>query len=438
MAVENDGRRTMELKYTSRLLRRRRNTDQWECSLSHTDPLTGETVRTYHTLVAKTQRQAERARDALIVDLELRGGAVGGGVTVHDFMGAFLSYKEKSSTIEPSTVRSYRAESRLICTYLGNVALADLSVPEVNRWMANMTANGYAPKSAAKPFRLLKQALKWAMSQDLVRKNVCEYCKPPKRVKTPINALDRAERTRMLKLAVVAEATSPLGLAVELALTTGMRRGEVCALRWSDVGNDGTVTVSHALGNGEGGFYLKEPKTGSSARTIPLTAHTAAILKAKRADSRRVLAEMGVPAGDPFVLGTQEPESRPYNPTQLGKDFSAFCKMNGFDCTFHDLRHTFATMMIGNGCDVRTVASYLGHASVSMTLDIYADVDPEAKRAAVGKVDESFDLDMSSPALWEPQTAQPAAGPEGLTFTVAQLEAMLAEARRREAGHEGA
>ena len=429
----------MELKYTSRSLRRRRNTGQWECSLSHTDPVTGEVVRTYHTLVAKTQRQAERARDALIVDLELRGDAVGGGVTVRDFMGAFLSYKEKSSTIEPSTVRSYyRAESRLICTYLGNVALADLSVPEVNRWMANMTANGYAPKSVAKPFRLLKQALKWAMPQDLVRKNVCEYCKPPKRVKTPINALDRAERTRMLKLAVVAEATSPLGLAVELALTTGMRRGEVCALRWSDVGNDGTVTVSHALGNGEGGFYLKEPKTGSSARTIPLTAHTAAILKVKRADSRRVLAEMGVPAGDPFVLGTQEPESRPYNPTQLGKDFSAFCKMNGFDCTFHDLRHTFATMMIGNGCDVRTVASYLGHASVSMTLDIYADVDPEAKRAAVGKVDESFDLDMSSPALWEPQTAQPAAGPEGLTFTVAQLEAMLAEARRREAGHKGA
>ena len=438
MAVENDGRRTMELRYTSRSLRRRRNTDQWECSLSHTDPLTGETVRTYHTLVAKTQRQAERARDALIVDLELRGGAVGGGVTVRDFMGAFLSYKEKPGTIEPSTVRSYRAEGRLICTYLGNVALADLSVPEVNRWMARMTADGYAPKSVAKPFRLLKQALKWAMSQDLVRKNVCEYCKPPKRVKTPINALDRTERTRMLRLAVAAEATSPLGLAIELALTTGMRRGEVCALRWSDVGDDGTVTVSHALGNGEGGFYLKEPKTGSSARTIPLTAHTAAILKAKRADSRRVLAEMGVPAGDPFVLGTQEPESRPYNPTQLGKDFSAFCKMNGFRCTFHDLRHTFATMMITNGCDVRTVASYLSHASVSMTLDTYADVDPEAKRAAVGKVDESFDLDMSSPALWEPQAAQPAAGQEGLTFSVAQLEAMLAEAKRREAGHEGA
>ncbi len=57
----------MDTRYTSRSLRRRRNTDQWECSLSNTGPVTGEVVRTYHTLVAKTQRQEERARDALIV-----------------------------------------------------------------------------------------------------------------------------------------------------------------------------------------------------------------------------------------------------------------------------------------------------------------------------------------------------------------------------------
>lgn len=71
----------------------------------------------------------------------------------------------------------------------------------------------------------------------------------------------------------------------------------------------------------------------------------------------------------------------------------ALCKTNGFSCTFHDPRHTFITMMVAGGCDVRTVTSYLGHASVSMTLDLYADVDPEAKRAAVGKVDESLDAE---------------------------------------------
>ncbi len=101
-----------------------------------------------------------------------------------------------------------------------------------------------------------------------------------------------------------------------------------------------------------------------------------------RAESIRKMAAFGL-SGDPFILGTQEPDSCPYNPTQLGKDFAAFCKMNGFSCTFHDLRHTFATMMIAADTDVRTVASYLGHASVSMTLNIYTNVDSDAKRAAV-------------------------------------------------------
>lgn len=117
-------------------------------------------------------------------------------------------------------------------------------------------------------------------------------------------------------------------MAIEFALTTGMCRGEVCALRWSDLGDDGAITVWRALGSADSGYYVKEPKTRRS-RAIPL----------------------------------------------IGR--------------------TFATMMIAGGCDARTVASYLGYASVSMTLDTYADVDPEAKRAAVSKVAEAFDVDMS-------------------------------------------
>ena len=424
----------MDTRYTSRSLRRRRNTDQWECSLSHTDPVTGEVVRTYHTLVAKTQRQAERARDALILDLERKGGAVGSSMSVREFMDQFLAYKEGSGTIEPSTVRGYRAEARQIDSHIGNVRLADLSVEDVSGWMRDMGDDGYAPKSVSKPFRLLKQALKWGIAQDLITKNPCDFCKPPRRARTPINALSREERTRMLRLAMQAE-PQPLGFAVEIALTTGMRRGEVCALRWSDLSDDGTITVSHALGNGPGGFYVKEPKTGSSVRTIPLTKHLNTMLSARRRDAERVAREMGVSLGDPYILGTQEEKSRPYNPTQLGKDFAAFCKMNGFSCTFHDLRHTFATMMIAGGCDVRTVASYLGHASVSMTQDIYADVDPDAKRAAVDKVADSFDVDLDSLYDFPSPAAAPSAGAGALTFSVDQLKAMLAAAEEKEVGH---
>src|SRR5699024_5270410 len=135
-----------------------------------------------------------------------------------------------------------------------------------------------------KPFRLLKQALKFAMAQDLITKNPCDYCKPPKRVMTPINALNREDRTRMLKIARRAQ-PEPLGIAIELALTTGIRRGEICALRWSDLNDDHTITVRRALGNGDGGFYVKEPKTQSSCRDIPLTSYTYDMLCAIRKDS---------------------------------------------------------------------------------------------------------------------------------------------------------
>ena len=274
------------LTYTSRGLRRRRNSDRWEAVLSHADPVTGEVVRTFHTVEGKTRRQAERARDALILELERKGGAVGSSMSVREFMEQLLAYKEGSGTIEPSTVRGYRAEARQIDSYIGNVRLADLSVEDVSGWMRDMSADGYAPKSVSKPFRLLKQALKWGMAQDLITRNPCDFCKPPRRARTLINALPREERTRMLELARRAQ-PAPMGIAIELALTTGMRRGEVCALRWSDLSDDGTITVSHALGNGPGGFYVKEPKTSDSPRTIPPTGHTSNTLRLVRAGTVR-------------------------------------------------------------------------------------------------------------------------------------------------------
>ena len=266
------------MKYTSRGLRRRGDTDKWEVILTHKDPMTGESLTTYHTVTAKTKRAAERAREELIVQLELQGGAIGTNMTVQEYMDAFLLYKQYSGTVEPSTIKGYRSDTKYITKYIGDVKLSDLKIPVVNKWMADATKDGYAPKTITKSFRLLKQALKYAQSQDLLTKNPCD-----------------------------------------------------------------------------------------------------------------------------------------------------FCKMNGFDCTFHDLRHTFATMVIGNGIDVRTVASYLGHANVSMTLDIYADVDPEVKMSAVDKIEACFDSYNGSrtmPAV-NPFDGNFAVAVESVPFSKEQLEFVL-------------
>ena len=165
-----------ELNYTTRSIRQRGAEGMWEVTLSHRNPLTGEVVRTYHKVEAKTRRQAERKRDELILDLERKGGALATGVTVREFMGRLLDYKEESGTIEPSTARGYRSEAKLICRYIGSEKLVSATIATVNDWMARMSKDGYAPKSVAKPFRLLKQAMKWAVAQDLLVKNPCSNC----------------------------------------------------------------------------------------------------------------------------------------------------------------------------------------------------------------------------------------------------------------------
>ena len=198
------------MQYTSRGMRRRGDSDKWEVVLSHKDPYTGETVPTYHTVEARTEKQAQRKRDQLILDLEREGGAVGSTINVRDFLDHFLEVKEASKSIEKSTLVGYRYEARKISSYIGDVRLCDVNIVVVEEWMAKMVSEGYAPKTVAKPFRLLKQALKYAVGGDLIKKNPRDFCKPPKRKKTPINALDQADRSRMLKIAREAQ-PEPLG-----------------------------------------------------------------------------------------------------------------------------------------------------------------------------------------------------------------------------------
>lgn len=380
------------MKYTIRNLIKR-NEDTWEASFYHRDPITNERVPTYHTIKAKSKQAAERARDELRYELESKGTIAASSTTVSELLQSYIKYKDESGTIEKSTVKDYRYSSNMINKYIGDIMLCDLSIDDVNEMLGHMLKDGYAAKSVCKPFRLLKQALKHAVMRDVLTKNVCDFCTPPRRGQSDINALTRSEANRMLDLARLAQ-PARLAVAITLALTTGMRRGEICALRWSDVDFDrNELTVRHALGSADGGFYLKDPKT-HRARTIPLIDDTAKMLQTIREDQEMAWRRVGSSAPDYFVCGSLDDENKPYNPSILGKEFKTFCAMNGFDCTFHDLRHTFATLMVSSGVDIRTVSSYLGHASPAMTLDVYASVDPDAKRAAVGRIQSIYSQPM--------------------------------------------
>ena len=140
------------MEYTSRGLKRRRNTDKWEVTLSHRDPLTGEQVPSYHTVEAKTRKRAEKARDELIRDLERKGGAYTSKLTLAEFLDRFIDYKEEGKMVEQSTISGYRKEARVVKRYLGATLLRDVSIPVVSGWMAQMMGEGYASRSATPTF----------------------------------------------------------------------------------------------------------------------------------------------------------------------------------------------------------------------------------------------------------------------------------------------
>lgn len=376
---------------------RKRTENTWEAVYYHIDPVSKEKVYTYRTIEAQTEKTAKRIREEIRCELEMQGATNNPQITVEQLLAEYVDYKERSGTIEKSTVKDYRYSAVFINKYIGHIKIGDLTPDDVNEMMSTALSDGYKPKSVCKPFRLLKQALKHAVMRDVLQKNVCDFCTPPKRGKDKPSSLSRSERLRMMRLARLAR-PAKLALAIEIALTTGMRRGEVAGLKWSDLNPDGTITVRRAIATCQGGYYEKCPKTGDS-RTIPLAEQTLKLLKSIRAEQEEGCKRLGVQLHDYYILGSNDENNKPYNIDILTKDFAGFAKMNGFDCTFHDLRHTFATMMIANGTDVRTVASYLGHASPSMTLDIYADVDPDAKQAAVGKIDKEFETAYAEEAV---------------------------------------
>ena len=352
----------------------------------------GKRRRKTKKLKAATKTEAKRELAAWRAEMEAEaetGNATGLSPTaaVPDYVADMVDRLEASGAIEPSTVAGYRSTVKHIAAGFPGVAVAELTPAKAQAWEAGMLAEGLSSSTVGKAHRLLKQAMKEAVHLGLLQWNPMEAVRPPKRnpKKPGINALDLDGRTRMLAALEAMERT-PWTMAAIIALYTGLREAEICALRWSDLDEAaGVLWVRRSIGNGKGGTYLKEPKT-DRARDVAVPPTLAAEMGRWKEARRALYAEAGaVMPANSYVLGFGD---RYLNPTALGRQWSTMARALGIKGTegriptFHDLRHTWATMYLTAGGDVKTAASNLGHADASMTLNVYASADPAAKRRA--------------------------------------------------------
>ena len=339
----------------------------------------------------KRKRKTVTAKTRKLVTARLREAQkrVDEGMTVlddrrllADFLDTWLEEVVKPS-VRPRTYESYSSMVRIhLVPTLGQLRLNQLKAQHVQRLLADKTATGLSARSVEYIWLVLRRALKLAVRWDLVARNIAEQVTPPRPVHTEVTPLSIPE----IHLVLDEAGTMRYGAAVTLALTTGMRRGEILGLQWDDIDYaDGSarLRVCRTLQRIDGQLQCGDPKSAKSRRSITLTSIAINALHRQRvaqAEERLAAGELWVSEG--YVFAT--PLGHPVDPRNFHRSWHSLLDRVGLDRRpLHEARHTAASLMLSSGVALKTVQETLGHSSIQLTADLYGHLMPgDADRVA--------------------------------------------------------
>ena len=238
----------------------------------------------------------------------------------------------------------------------------------VDRIEAKKKPKGLAPKTVRNIHQMIGSAYNLAIEQKLVTRNPTQGCALPKAEHKEMQTLPVEQLTSFLREAK----DSGVFALYYIDLTTGLRRGELLGLKWSDIDLEkGDLRVQRQIGRIDGKIIEMPLKTKNAYRTLPLSADAISVLKIQK-------CKVG---NSEWVFPS--PTGGPMSPDSVLHMLHRVLKRAGLPkVRFHDLRHTFATLALQNGVDIKTVSGMLGHFSAGFTLDTYAHVTTSAKREA--------------------------------------------------------
>lgn len=317
-----------------------------------------------------TRRQAESALSKLVADVERRQANTKHSGSVRDLLTRWLDDIEP--THSPGTMREHRRSiDRNILPAIGSVRLDRLTARHLDDLYLSLLARGLSPASVRRHHAILSAALRRAVKWDWLASNPAERASPPRTIRRATTA-PSTEAVQHL-VAAAQEEDSVLAAAIVLAAVTGARRGELCALRWSDVDwTRRTLKISRSLTvirrkASEG------PTKTHQRRDVAIDDALGAFISRRQVEQRAYADTVGVELfTDPYLLSRSADGAIPCLPDGLTHAYSRLATKVGVGGHFHDLRHYAATTSIASGADVRTVAGRLGHADPSTTLRIYA------------------------------------------------------------------
>jgi integrase len=305
-------------------------------------------------------------------------------LTVEQFLTSWLDAIEYDLATN-THVRYTGLMNQHVIPRVGNVQLAKLTPQHLTQIYQAVRGEGLSAQTTLHVHRALHTALNYGVkvTKDL-SENVASRLKAP-RVERRVSTSITPEKVRTL---IEAARDTRLDVPVMLAALTGLRRGELLALKWATVNLDkGSLYVAEALEHTRGhGVAFKAPKSRTSRRVLPLAPECVVLLQAHKEAQDAVKANAGEAYTD-LDLVFPNPDGAPWPPDSFSVQFGKLARTVGCQgFRLHDLRHAFATLMLADSVSIREVSDMLGHSSKSLTLSTYAHAMPGGSQAAVSNL----------------------------------------------------
>lgn len=367
---------------------RKRSKSSWTIQWDEPPGLDGRR-RQRSKAIKGTRREAEVALAQIEHRIRVGEYVEPNKVTVGEQLDNWLK-KYASARVSPKTLQEYEGiVKNHLEPALGHLLLQQLSPLHVQNYYAQALRTGrldgkggLSPQTIRHQHAVLHQACAQAVRWQLLNRNPIDAVDPPKVPKTEMRVLDEAEISALLS----ASRETELYIPVLIALSTGLRRGEVLGLTWNSIDLDsGTLMVQRSIEQTRGGVRAKEPKTHRSCRPVKMPPSLIARLRSCKASA--TLREGVQFKGDSYICVRDDgtlwpPDVLSHRFSDLVKSLDEITKIR-----FHDLRHTFATNALRYGVHPKIVGEMLGHSSVTVTLDTYSHILPDMQDQAVGQIE---------------------------------------------------
>lgn len=267
---------------------------------------------------------------------------------------AYLWWEEYEKNLALQTIASYKAALNRAINEFGETPIKSLKTNDIVKYIKRLEMQGFAQKTIANHKLICNLIFTYALLEEYIEINPCSVIKISK-------GLPKKKRTSASKQdEEIILNSCDVWLFPYIALLTGMRKGEILALKWQDVDfNANIIYVSKSVCYHHGKAIIKAPKTENGKRIVPLLDNLKKVLlKQKIKKDNYIISDDGL---------------NPLSQKRYRTLYKKFKNETGISCTAHQLRHSFATFAFESGVPMKSIQNLLGHAQISTTMDIYTD-----------------------------------------------------------------